>query len=202
MFKAIIFRQNHWHILKTEGLAIYFLPLIGAALLLLPESLQITLYLYTSVSHPLFHMSQMISGHLSHLSWEHWLGNFIGLMVFQQFYGHCIAGYRWVLPTIILMLWTSVILIGASMQLVWYAGISSVIIGLTGHCAILDKQNRRPLNFIILLLLTTYTLFQIMKGEITQGTGNTPVASFSHLAALAGGVFMGIVARTKGNYKI
>ena len=182
-------------IIKKQGGSIYLLPSVSCALLLLPAHIQSQLFLYTSQLHPDFYFAQWITGHLSHLSWQHFFGNLIGLIVFQQIYGQCISGKQWIVPTLLLMLLISITLQIISIELVWYAGISSTIIGLTCYCALVDKKHDWKLNTAIITAISLYSVLQMMDGEIAQGLGDVPVASYSHIIAIIGGIVIALSKR-------
>ncbi len=175
---------------RTGG-TLYWLALLSASAMLFPDNVRTNLYLdFGQVLDG--EIWRIISGHFSHLSWTHWLMNMLGLVLLQQLYGEHFSNWRWLAPTLFIMLSVSAGLLIFSETLKWYGGLSGVLVGLFYIAALRDYWRRRIFNGLALLGISLYILTQQLSGERIEGLSHgLVVAARAHLfGALAGLVWI------------
>ena len=187
--------------MQREGINIYFIAALGAVLMVLPQHYQVALRL----DFDLFLRGEVwraITGHLCHLSWQHYALNLLGLVVLQQLFSNHFTGWHWLIPTLFITLCVSLALVLLSQELKWYVGLSGVLIGLFYLCALQHYDDNKFISLTVLLGLTLYIGIQQYSGEIIQGvTDELPVASRAHLYGAIAGVVWAILAQLKTKFK-
>ena len=171
----------------SKGRNVYWLALLTALIMLLPGDIRDVLYLdFERVMNG--EIWRAISGHLTHLSWTHWLLNIAGLMLLQQFYSQYFSTWHWLGALVFIMLAVSIGLLTFSEELKWYGGLSGVLIGLFYISAINDYQHKKIFNALALAGLSLYIFIQQLLGERIEGLANSvTVATRAHLlGAIAG----------------
>ena len=159
--------------------------------MLLPNSIRTTLWLDFD-SFLAGEVWRGISGHITHLSWAHYLLNFAGLVLLQQVFGKYFARWHWLPPALFIVAGTSLGLILFSHELKWYAGFWAVLIGLFYIGALKDYACNKLSSLLILTALTCYIGLQQFSGERIEGIlDGVAVASRAHLfGAISGTVWV------------
>lgn len=167
---------------------LYWLTIASAIFMLLPSDIRD--FLYLNINEVLNgELWRVLSGHLAHLSWTHWLLNTVGVLLLQHYYGSYFAQWvRLLTILVIVMLLLSLCLIVFSQELKWYGGLSGVLIGLFYFAALQDYQYNKLFNGIAITVLSIYIAMQQFAGELYEGiTDQLTVATRAHLfGALAG----------------
>lgn len=184
--------------LTGDGLGLYALLTVSFLLHLLADGPNSRLYLEIQNQNA-FHVWQMFSGHLTHLSWEHFIGNAIGIALLQQVYGHSFKAVSWLWVVAGLMLFISSGLMLLSVKLIWYGGLSGLIVGLTSYAALIDQRHHTRFNTLVISALVIYSSFLCFRGEIVAGLGAVPVASLSHLLGVIGGITIALGVKLSHN---
>lgn len=179
-----------------EGASLYGLLVFSFVLYLLPDQFKSQLYLHLD-NEALFRYWQLFTAHFMHLSWQHLIGNGICIVILQQVYGHCFRNLTWLYTVGFLTVFISFGLILASVELLWYAGLSGVVIGLACYAALIDENYKVIFNTLVIAALIVYSGFFFFQGEISGGLGLVPVASSSHVLGIICGVFLGGIVRIR-----
>jgi membrane associated rhomboid family serine protease len=180
-----------------EGGSLYGLLAISLLLYLLPDQFKWQLYLHLDNGAD-FRYWQVFSAHFMHISWQHLIGNGICIVILQQVYGHCFKHFTWLYALVSLSVFISLGLILTSVELSWYAGLSGIVIGLACYAALIDEHHTVIFNTVVLFALIAYSGFFFLQGEVSDGLGLIPVASFSHILGIVCGAFIGgVVGRKK-----
>ncbi|MBN4081965.1 MAG: rhombosortase [Gammaproteobacteria bacterium] len=180
-----------------QGKNLYWLALISATIMLLPDSIRSLLYLnFERVLNG--EIWRVISGHVTHLSWTHWLLNMAGIILLQQLYGKYFSNWHWLAPMIFIMFTVSISLLIFSEALKWYGGFSGVLIGFFYFAASKDYRYSKLFNTLVLISISLYILIQQLSGERIVGlTDDLTVAARAHLfGALAGLLWLFITKLT------
>lgn len=180
-------RKNQ--MITNSSKKLYWLVPLSGIIMLLPDGLKDLLYLnFEQVLNG--EIWRIISGHLTHLSWTHWLLNIVGLFLLQQFYGKYFTRWDQLTPPLLFaMIAISIALLTFSQELKWYGGLSGLLVSLFYFCAIKDYQHKKLFNTLALSCMSLYVLVQQMPGEIEPGLGtNIPVATRAHLYGAIAGV--------------
>lgn len=181
-------------LLVCEGASLYGLLALSLLLHLLPDQFKWQLYLHLGNGED-FRYWRLFTAHFMHMSWQHLIGNGICIVILQQVYGHCFRNLTWLYAVVFLTVSISVGLILTSVELSWYVGLSGVVIGLACYAALTDEHYTVIFNTLVLSALIAYCGFFFLQGEVSDGLGLVPVASFSHVLGIVCGVFIGGVVR-------
>ncbi len=187
--------------MQREGLNIYFVAALSTALMILPQQYQAALQLDFDLLLQ-GEVWRALTGHLCHLSWQHYALNVLGLIVLQQLFSNYFKGWSWLTPTLFIALSTSLALALLSQELQWYVGLSGVLMGLFYLCALQYYDDNKFISLAVLIGLTLYIGVQQYSGEIIQGvTEELPVASRAHLFGAIAGVVWTTLAQLKTKFK-
>ena len=173
---------------SDNGKKLYWLIIASGIIMLLPNNLRESLYL--NFKYVLDgQIWRVISGHLTHLSWTHWLFNMAGLLLLQRLYGKYFAHWHQLVALLaFIMIAVSLGLLIFSEELKWYGGLSGVAIGLFYFAAIKDYPRQKIFNALALATMSLYILLQQFSGERIEGlVDGISVAARAHLfGAIAG----------------
>lgn len=183
-------------LLNVHGLTLYGLVALSFFLYLLPDHIKWSLYLHLDQPET-FRFWQLFSAHFMHLSWQHLMGNGIGIAIVQQIYGRSFRRLSWLWVAALLTLFVSVGLIWLSVELRWYAGLSGVVVGLACYGVLVDTHYRIIFNALFVAALVIYSTFFWIQGEVSEGLGLIPVASLSHILGIIAGAIMGGIVRLR-----
>lgn len=173
----------------TKLKKLYWLTIASAIVMLLPSDIRSVLYLnFNDVLDG--ELWRVLSGHLAHLSWMHWLLNTIGVLLLQRYYGSYFAQWPSLLATLIIVsLSLSLCLIVFSQELKWYGGLSGVLIGLFYFAALQDYQHHKIFNGIAIIVMSVYIAVQQFSGELYERvTDQLTVATRAHLFGALSGI--------------
>lgn len=143
---------------------------------------------------------RLITAHLVHGTWRHWMLNMAGLgLIWAIFPRH--FGYASTLPLILgLMLMTSVALLICNPSVGWYVGMSALLHGLfTAWCCIELLRGSR-IALVPLLLVGVKLIYEQCIGPLPGSEESTglPVLVDAHLYAALAGAFLGGVLTVFG----
>ncbi len=189
--------SKHWF--NTDGVGIYLLLPLCAALQSLPPSWRTALLLDRDTVFA-GHWWQLLSAHWMHLSWLHLAGNMLGLAVLQQLFGSQLAGWRGWLGMVFIAIACSVSLLVFSPEVQWYGGFSGVLSGLYVYAALATWQRHKLLAAAVLAIIGTKIFTEQWQDlAITRSSFSAiPVVVDAHLyGALAGTVYAGLLAASR-----
>lgn len=138
---------------------------------------------------------RLVTGHLVHGTWNHWMLNAGGLALLwalcpRQF-AH--ASSLWLMAAIMLATGAALLLLNPGV--VWYVGMSALLHGLLVAWLVVALLNGRHGALLLLLLIAAKLVYEQVTGPLpgtAEATG-LPVLVDAHLyAAIAGGV-LGVV---------
>ncbi len=187
--------------LGTDGVGVYILLPVCAALQSLPASWRTALLLDRDA----FFAGawwQLLSAHWVHLGWLHLAGNMLGLALLQQLFGSQLAGWRCWLGMVFIAIACSASLLAFSPQVQWYGGFSGVLTGLYVYAALAALPQHKLLAGAVLCIIGTKVVAEQWHGiAISRSSFSAiPVVVDAHLyGALAGVVYAALMAAGSNN---
>lgn len=135
---------------------------------------------------------RVLSGHLVHGTWRHWLLNATGLAliwaIFPRHFGHLSAA----LLSLGIALLTSIALLIWDPAVSWYVGMSALLHGLFVAWLVVDLLNGQRMAVVLLLFVSLKLVYEQWFGPLPGSVETTglPVLVNAHLyGALSGGLF-------------
>lgn len=139
---------------------------------------------------------RLVSGHLVHLSWGHYLLNMAGLGLVWLLVGGALDLRRWLVVLVFLVVAIDAGFWWLNPQLDWYVGLSGVLHGLL-VAGLLAGWRKSPVENLVLLLLIAAKLgYEQWLGPLpgSESTAGGPVVVNAHLyGALAGAACVAVL---------
>lgn len=134
---------------------------------------------------------RLVTGHLVHGTWRHWLLNAAGLSLVWAIYPRYFCHISAALLCLGIALMTSASLLVWDPAVDWYLGMSAVLHGVFVAWVIVDLMNGRRIALIPLLLVVVKLVYEQRIGPLPGSVESTglPVLVDAHLyGAIAGGL--------------
>lgn len=138
---------------------------------------------------------RLVTAHIVHGTWRHWLLNMGGLVLIWAIYPRQFAQISTLPLSLGITLLTSAALLIWSPEIMWYVGMSALLHGLFVAWAMADLFRGRRIAIVAILLVGAKLVYEQLAGPLpgSEVSAGLPVVVDSHLyAALAGG-FLGAV---------
>jgi len=142
---------------------------------------------------------RFFSGHFIHYSWFHCASNVIGLLLLAGIFNNTKHNINWLLASIFICIVISSGLMLFSNQLSWYVGFSGVLTGLYAYASIKTYSENRKLSVMILIVLSSYVVFQLLEGELISSVllQEIKTSSYAHAYGLFAGILYGVITKLK-----
>ncbi|MCW9014207.1 MAG: rhombosortase [Gammaproteobacteria bacterium] len=135
----------------------------------------------------------LISGHLVHLNWNHFILNMAGILLVVLFFNRYCSQRRWLIFILFSSAFTGLGLFWLNPELTWYVGMSGVLHGLFVMGAWYESRNYALSGWLLLSLIVAKLLYEQMAGAMPGSESMTggKVAVDAHLyGGLSGGLFV------------
>jgi rhomboid family GlyGly-CTERM serine protease len=147
---------------------------------------------------------RVLSGHLVHGTWQHWLLNAVGLSLLWAIFPRHLCNSSTALLSLGIALLTSSALLVLDPAVSWYLGMSALLHGLLVAWLVADLLNGKRMAGLLLLLVGLKLAYEQWFGPLPGSIESTglPVLVNAHLyGALSGGLFgvLLFVRRSKSN---
>ncbi len=146
---------------------------------------------------------RVLSGHLVHGTWMHWLLNAAGLSLIWFIFPHHFRHISAVFLCIGIALLTSMTLLTLNPAVSWYLGMSALLHGLIVAWAVIDLLNGQRIALILLLLVSMKLVYEQWFGPLPGSLETTglPVLVDAHLYGAVSGGILGIILVAFRSYK-
>jgi rhomboid family GlyGly-CTERM serine protease len=131
----------------------------------------------------------LLTGHLVHLNWTHWLLNMIGLAIVAVFFSLYGSLFDWLFVLLFSALATGLGLYWFHPELIWYVGLSGVLHGLFIYGAVREIRFYPFSGYLLLALLCAKLLWEYISGPMPGSealTGGRIVVEAHLYGAIAG----------------
>lgn len=140
---------------------------------------------------------RLLSGHLVHLGWMHWLMNAAALLAIWLLVGGARTARHWLLIMLVVLATIDAGFWWLDTQLRWYVGMSGLLHGLL-FAGLLAGFQERPLESLVLAgLLVLKLAYEQFAGPIpgSESAAGGPVVVNAHLYGAVGGLLAHFVLR-------
>ncbi|WP_179957755.1 rhombosortase [Exilibacterium tricleocarpae] len=173
--------------MRTEGLTLYWLALACLLLQLLPAEARLWLELHPATWWQGEYW-RLLTGHLVHAGWWHWLLNALGIAVLQQLLGPYLAVRHWMACCLFSAVFVSVGL-GLISSLSYYLGFSGLLHALFIFAALQALAREKVVALAVLAIVLGKVVLEQIAGpaESSARLIGIAVATDAHwLGAVAG----------------
>ena len=142
---------------------------------------------------------RVLTGHLVHGTWRHWLLNAAGLSliwaIFPRHFGHVSAA----LLSLGIALLTSIALLIWDPAVSWYLGMSALLHGLFVAWLVVDLLNGQRIAVVLLLFVSLKLVYEQWFGPLPGSVESTglPVLVNAHLYGALSGGLLGVILFVK-----
>jgi len=131
----------------------------------------------------------LLTGHLVHLNWTHWLLNMVGLAIVAVFFSLYGSLFDWLFVLLFSALVTGLGLYWFHPELIWYVGLSGVLHGLFIYGAVREIRFYPFSGYLLLALLCAKLFWEYTSGPLPGSealTGGRIVVEAHLYGAIAG----------------
>jgi len=131
----------------------------------------------------------LLTGHLVHLNWTHWLLNMVGLAIVAVFFSLYGSLFDWLFVLLFSALVTGLGLYWFHPELIWYVGLSGVLHGLFIYGAVREIRFYPFSGYLLLALLCAKLIWEYTSGPLPGSealTGGRIVVEAHLYGAIAG----------------
>ena len=132
----------------------------------------------------------LLTGHLVHLNWVHWLLNMACLIIVALFFSLYGTLFDWLFVLLFSALITGLGLYWLHPELIWYVGLSGVLHGLFVYGAVREIRFYPFSGYLLLLLISAKLIWEYMNGPLPGSEAMTGgrVMVEAHLYGAIGGL--------------
>lgn len=142
---------------------------------------------------------RIVTGHLAHLGWSHWLMNVSGLWLIWLIVGRLLGTRAWLAIILISATGISSGLLLFHPELFWYVGLSGVLHTLIISGCLADLRNKRTDTKLLLVIIIAKLIWEQVAGPLPgseeSAGGNVIVDAHLYGAILGGLLVLPFLAR-------
>lgn len=137
---------------------------------------------------------RIVTGNVVHMGVDHLLMDLAGMALLWILCAPVLAGWRWLLATVVGMLAVGLGLLLFDPSVAWYVGISGVLETYWAAGAILLAARRYREGWLLLAVLVAKVAWEQMVGPVplSEATAGGPVVVAAHLWGSIGGLIVGL----------
>lgn len=109
---------------------------------------------------------RVVTGHLVHLGWPHFMMNVIGLLLIWLLFGHTIKQKSWLIIFLVSTLAISSAMLLLNPALQWYVGLSGVLHGMFVAGAVVSIKAGYRAELVLLILLSAKLAWEQLIGPL------------------------------------
>lgn len=142
---------------------------------------------------------RLLSGHLVHLGWTHFLMNAVALLLIWALVGERLNAQRWLLAMFLIVVTIDAGFWFIDRQLVWYVGLSGVLHGILLAGLVAGWPEARTESLILAGLLALKLVYEQVVGPLpgSESTAGGAVVVNAHLYGAVGGLLGGLLLRVR-----
>ncbi len=195
-------KRADWAGASHEILRLWSVPLLICLLMLLAETggdalREVLRYAREPVAHGEFW--RLLSGHLVHLGWAHFLMNAIALLLIWALVGERLSIRRWLLALLLIIVVIDAGFWFIDRQLVWYVGLSGVLHGVLLAGLLAGWSEHKTESLLLAALLAMKLVYEQIVGPLpgSESTAGGAVVVNAHLYGAIGGLLSGFLLRVR-----
>ena len=144
----------------------------------------------------------LLSGHIVHLNWSHWLLNIAGLAIVAFFFSSHASLKQWLLVILI-----SAVIISAGIwwwmtDINYYVGLSGVLHGLFLYGALREIRFYPVSGYVLTAVLLAKLLWEFFNGALpgSEDMAGGRVLTEAHLLGASGGILIWVIEAIKSRF--
>jgi rhomboid family GlyGly-CTERM serine protease len=144
----------------------------------------------------------LLSGHIVHLNWSHWLLNMAGLAIVAFFFSSHASLKQWLLVILV-----SVVIISAGIwwwitDINYYVGLSGVLHGLFLYGALREIRFYPISGYVLTAVLLAKLLWEFFNGALpgSEDMAGGRVLTEAHLLGASGGILIWVIEVIKSRF--
>jgi len=137
---------------------------------------------------------RLVTGHLVHLTWPHFLLNTVGLILVWLLVGHRLSTLRWIQTVVVSMAGMGLAFWYLEPQLQWYVGLSGVLHGLLMAGLIMGIPSSTRESLIIGTFVVAKLAYEQLAGPLpgSEASSGGPVLVNAHLYGTISAALMAV----------
>ncbi|RMG50734.1 MAG: rhombosortase [Gammaproteobacteria bacterium] len=138
---------------------------------------------------------RLLTGHLVHLGWRHFLLNLAGLLLLLELVRDWLGPWARLTALVLGMAAISGALLWLHPEVAWYRGLSGALHALWAAALVPALRARAPLGWVLAVLLAAKILWEALSGQPASGAllGDEPVLLLAHWYGAAAGLGYGLL---------